>query len=109
MAVVIKAIIETELKMKLSKCNLFHTKQGVDFLGYRQFPNGKILLRKSSYKRIKRRLKQLPWKVRHKYTTKESALSTIASIKGWMRWANAYNLSIALKINELEREVKNYK
>lgn len=102
---IITSYIGDVLKMRLSKCNLFHTKQGVDFLGYRHFPNGKILLRKRTVKRIKKRIKALPYKVKHKIITKESALSTIASTKGWLQWANTHNFSIALKLNELKNEV----
>lgn len=44
--------LETELKLSLSKCDLFRTTQGVDFLGYRHFKDY-ILIRKSTVKRVK--------------------------------------------------------
>lgn len=109
MAAVITDFTQNDLKMRLSKCNLYHTSQGVDFLGYRHFPNGKILLRKSTTKRVRKNIKSLPYKIRHGKITAESALSTIASIKGWLKWANTYNLQISLKLNEIESEIKNGK
>ena len=54
----IRAFLKDELDLEYSKCDLFKTKQGVDFCGYRHF--GKyILLRKSTAKRIKRRFAKI--------------------------------------------------
>lgn len=103
MAKIIKEYIETELKMKLSKCEIFPTSQGVDFLGYRHFPNGYILLRKRTAKRVKKRLKQLPYRLKRGQITKEQFRSSIASTKGWLKWANTYNLSCSLQLEELEK------
>ena len=108
MKLIIEKFITEQLKMKLSKCDLFPVTQGVDFLGYRHFPQGYILLRKTTAKRVKKRLKSLFWKVKHKKISKESAISTIASTKGWLRWANTHNMSLSLKIMELETEIKEY-
>lgn len=109
MADIITNFTQNELKMRLSKCNLYHTSQGVDFLGYRHFPNGKILLRKSTAKRVKKNIKSLPYKIRHGKIALTGALSTLASIKGWIKWANTYNLKTSLQIDKLESEVKNGK
>lgn len=108
MKLIIEKFITEQLKMKLSKCDLFPVTQGVDFLGYRHFPQGYILLRKTTAKRVKKRLKSLFWKVKHKKISKESAISTISSTKGWLRWANTHNMSLSLKIMELETEIKEY-
>ena len=108
MKLTIEKFITEQLKMKLSKRDLFPVTQGVDFLGYRHFPQGYILLRKTTAKRVKKRLKSLFWKVKHKKISKESAISTIASTKGWLRWANTHNMSLSLKIMELETEIKEY-
>ena len=40
-----------ELKLNLSKSRPYKTYQGVDFVGYRHFPN-KILVRKATVRRI---------------------------------------------------------
>ena len=61
----VEAFVENDLLLKLSKKSLYPTTHGVDFLGYRHFPNGKILVRKSLKKstswkiRIKSRLRCL--------------------------------------------------
>lgn len=51
----IELFLRDVLKLKMSKCDLFRTTQGVDFLGYRHFKNYK-LLRKRTAKRVKKRL-----------------------------------------------------
>lgn len=94
------------LKLRLSKCALFPTAQGVDFLGYRHFPNGKILVRKSTAKRQKRKVKAIPYLLKHGKITKEAALSSLCSIKGWLAWGNTRNLSLSLGLEELEKWIR---
>ena len=94
------------LKLRLSKCDLFPSSRGVDFLGYRHFPAGYLLLRKSTAKRMQRRVRALPWELRHGKTTKERALSSVMSMKGWMRWANTHHLALSMKLDELDRTSK---
>lgn len=90
-----------KLTLKLSKQSIFPVKQGVDFLGYRHFYN-KILLRKSTAKRIKKRMRNLPELLRSDKITFEQFRSSIASTEGWLRWANTYNLSISINLNKLK-------
>lgn len=104
---IIQEFLGTKLQMRLSKCNIFPTSQGVDFLGYRHFPQGYILVRKTTAKRIKRRMKGLIWEYKHHRIDKIQALSKIASAEGWMKHATAHNLSVSLKINELKECIKN--
>ena len=106
--VVIKEQTDTLLSLRLSKCELFPTSQGVDFLGYRHFPNGKILVRKSTSKRIKKRLKSLPYLMKHHKISKNSARSVIASTKGWLKWAKTYHFRLHLKLEELEKRIGDY-
>ena len=103
---IVQEFLGTKLQMRLSKCNIFPTSQGVDFLGYRHFPQGYILVRKSTAKRIKRRMKGLIWEYKHHRIDKIQALSKIASAEGWMKHATAHNLSVSLKINELKECIK---
>jgi retron-type reverse transcriptase len=63
-AVKIENFANNELKLKLSKCDLFPVSRGVDFLGYRHF-NRYTLLRKSTAKRVKKRIRALPKKNFH--------------------------------------------
>lgn len=106
MAGVIRDFLGEHLKLKLSKCSLYPTSQGVDFLGYRHFPSGKILVRKSTAKRIKKQLKAVRWKVKHGRMTREQALSTVCSYRGWIQWANAHHLAVSTHLYELEKELR---
>ena len=78
----IKEFVQKELLLEFSKCDLFKTKQGVDFCGYRHF--GKyVLLRKSTAKRMKRRLRRI-FANKDKYS-EDYIKSSIASTKGWLK------------------------
>jgi retron-type reverse transcriptase len=86
----IEQYLADRLDLRLSKCDLFPVSQGIDFLGYRHFPDY-ILLRKSTAKRIQKRLKELPTKHAQGLITDEQLQSSIASTKGWLKWANCHN------------------
>lgn len=106
MAIKIKDYVENILKLRLSKCNLFPTSQGIDFLGYRHFSSGYILVRKTTAKRMKKRIRRLKWELAKKKITNDRALSVIGSISGWLKWANTYNLE-KIKISKvLNKEIK---
>lgn len=90
------------LKLKMSKCELFPTTQGVDFLGYRHFPDGKILLRKRTAKKFKRNVKSLESMLYNNTISLDSARSKIASMQGWLKHANTYNFSNSLKLTKLK-------
>lgn len=105
MAIKIKDYVENILKLRLSKCNLFPTSQGIDFLGYRHFSSGYILVRKTTAKRMKKRIRRLKWELAKKKITNDRALSVIGSISGWLKWANTYNFQIFLQLNELKESI----
>lgn len=109
LGVLITNFIQDRLSMKLSKLNLFHTYQGVDFLGYRHFHNGKILVRKRTAKRIKKRMKYIGTQLIHNTIQPERALGQIASASGWLKHANTYNLQASLHLKELKEEVEHEK
>lgn len=100
LAAVIKEFVASRLKMTLSKCRLFPVSQGVDFLGYRHFPDY-ILLRKSTAKRVRRRMARLPRLLETGRITPEQFRSSVASTAGWLKWANTHNLVISLRLDEL--------
>lgn len=100
-----EAYVNSELKLMLSKKDIFQVSRGVDFLGYRHFPRY-ILLRKSTTKRIKKRLKQLPRLYKKGFVTREQYRSSLASTLGWMKWANCYNLRHKLNIDILLQETE---
>ncbi len=87
-------------KLKMSKCDLFRTTQGVDFLGYRHFKNYK-LLRKRTAKRVKKRLPVILRKYKEGKITQEKFRSCIESTYGWVKWANTYNFQLKLKLSEM--------
>lgn len=100
MAGIIKEFLGEKLQLKLSKCDLFPVSRGVDFLGYRHFRRY-VLVRKSTAKRVKKRLKRLPVMLVKGKITKEQYRSSLASIKGWLKWSNSYNLRKSLQIDAL--------
>jgi len=103
LACAIRDFLWDRLKLTFSKCDLFPVCRGVDFLGYRHFRKY-ILVRKSTVKRVKKRLNALPWMLARGRVTFDQARSSIASTKGWLKWANAHNLRISLKLESLEAQ-----
>lgn len=105
MAKIINEYVVNVLELKLSKCVLFPTAQGVDFLGYRHFHAGYVLVRKSTAKRMKRRIKRLKYELLKNKISQDKALSVVASLSGWLRWANSYNLRMFLELELLKKEL----
>lgn len=98
---------EEKLKLKFSKADVFPCSRGVDYLGYRHFPSGYILLRKSTAKRQKRKIAKLQKMVElNKITNPKKALSQIASMLGWVRHSNSYNFRRALGVDNLYKHLK---
>jgi len=96
----IEDFLADTLNLKLSKNRVFPIRQGIDFLGYRHFPNY-ILLRKSAAQRIKRRVKKLPQLLGSKNISPLQFQSSIASTKGWLKWCNSFHLSQMLNFDQL--------
>lgn len=99
MQVIITDFVANELDMTLSKSDVFPITHGIDFLGYRHFYD-KILLRKSTAKRIKKRMESLPGRLQRGEITIDQYRSSIASTLGWMKWANSRNFGNDLNIYE---------
>lgn len=104
-AKLIEGFLHEKLLLKFSKCEVFPVSHGVDFLGYRHFDNY-ILLRKSTAKRVRRRLERLPKQFVAGRITAEHFRSSIGSTYGWLKHANSHNLMVALRYEDLKREVK---
>lgn len=96
--------LQEKLKLKLSKCDLFPVGRGVDFMGYRHFKNY-ILLRKSTAKKIQKRIPKIYEKYKNGIIDAETFRSIIDSYIGWAEWANAYNFLVKTKLYEYRREV----
>ncbi len=101
----IEKFLAEKLKLTLSKCDLFQTGRGVDFLGYRHFPEY-TLLRKSTAKRVMRRFKNLPKRFETGEINIETYTSTLASAYGWLIWADTYNLRKKLNLEKLLEDAK---
>jgi len=104
----IEEFLLKRLQLRFSKSDIFPIKHGIDFLGYRHFPNY-ILLRKSTAKRIKKRLRNLPILLKKGKISQDQYISSIASTLGWLKWANAYNFRKATNIDKLWKEIKDAK
>ena len=100
MAVIIEEFLREKLRLTFSKCDLFPVSRGVDFLGYRHF-RGYILVRKSTAKRTKKRIKRLPVLLAKNKISIDQYRSSLASTMGWLKWSNSYNLRRSLKIDGL--------
>lgn len=96
--------LDKNLKLKLSKCDLFKTSRGVDFVGYRHFENY-LLLRKSTAKRIKKKIPIVYQKYQKGIISIEEFRSIVDSYIGWAEWANAYNFLNATHLYEYRREI----
>ncbi len=95
--------LSDRLDMQWGKCDIFPISRGIDFLGYRHFPE-KILLRKSTAKRVKQRLSQLPTLLIENKITNAQYRSSIASTMGWLKHANAHNLTNWLGTEQMWRD-----
>ena len=80
------------MKMELnSKTCIRPISLGVDFCGYKNYPTH-IKIRKSTTKRMKRRLKKLMKDYNNGYVTLEQARSTIDSYMGLLKHCNSHSL-----------------
>ena len=94
-----------KLKLTFSKCDLFPVSRGVDFLGYRHFPHY-ILIRKSTAKRAKKRIKSIIKRAYQHKITLGQFRSTVASYLGIAKHANAFNFQESLRLKYLTKECK---
>ena len=99
----IEKFINNELKLSYSKADLFNTKQGIDFCGYRHFDNY-VLVRKSTAKREMKKIKKISEAIDNNLIRKNT-LQQIDSIYGWIKHANSYNLREKMEIDDVRRKL----
>lgn len=99
----IKDFLKNTLDLELSKCDIYPYKRGVDFMGYRHF-RGYNLVRKSTAKKVKRRIPKTVKQLNSGEITFERFRSVIDSTLGWIDWADSYNFIKSTKILEYRRE-----
>lgn len=102
---IVEVYVRDALKLRFSKWSVFPVAQGVDFVGYRHFRN-KVLLRKSTARRAKRRMRKLLPKFANGKLTIDQCRSSIASTEGWLKWACTYNLRTSLQLKELKGQLE---
>jgi RNA-directed DNA polymerase len=94
-------------KLRLSKCELCPSSVGLDFIGYRFFPKGYILLRKRVAKVMKRRLLRIQRKLdRGGNLLNRRTRSSVASAEGLLRRCNSHNFKKAVNFSSLLKRVK---
>ena len=100
----IKEFINTKLDLDYSKSEVFDTKQGVDFCGYRHFGTY-VLVRKSTVKRMKRRSRNNEELIKNNTYDEKHILGQIASDNGILKHSNGYNLRKTLNIDNQKQQV----
>jgi RNA-directed DNA polymerase len=99
-----RIFLDEKLKLTLSKDRVYPTWTGVDFVGYRHFPE-KVLIRKSTARRVKGRIRRLRFELATNAIELDQARSVVAATIGWMKWANAYHLRQSLRLDELQESI----
>lgn len=92
-----------ERRLTLSKNDLFPCTRGIDYLGYRFFPDGLILLRKRVARDIKRRMRKIHRCIGFGDNARHYQ-GPIASAMGLLKWCNSYNLRQSLDLASLARK-----
>ena len=94
-------------KLRLSKCELFPTSTGLDFIGYRFFPNKYILLRKRVAKTMKKRLLRIHRKLgRGGNPLNIRTRSIVASAYGLLKRCDSYNFRKSVRFNHLLKQCR---
>lgn len=96
----ISSFLADRLRLTMSACEVYPVAAGVDFLGYRHFPDH-VLLRKRTAKRIIRRFRTLPELLDKGTITLDQFRSSVAAVSGWMKWAQTRRLAESLRLPEL--------
>jgi len=86
----VEEFLKEKLKLRLSQKEIRRCCDGIEFIGYRHFPDH-TLLKKRTAKRFKKKIKKLPGKLKKKTITLVNYTSALASLSGWAGHADAYN------------------
>ena len=103
----IKEFLQYNLKLELNKkTQIFKSKQGVNFCGYK-INEYRLKLRDRGKRKLKLRIKKLKQKVKTGEITSHEAKRYLAGHIGYIKWADIYNLSNKLFYIEEAFNVKN--
>lgn len=104
--------LNEKLKLQLSQKEIKRCDNGIEFIGYRHFPDY-ILLKKRTAKRFRKKIKKLPGKLERKTITLVHYTSVLASLSGWAGHANAYNFRQSIGLNRMledaQKQIKEVK
>lgn len=98
----IHEFVDLELKQTMSYNEVFHTKQGIDFLGYRHF-KGYTILRKRTAKKLKRAVLDIRKNRDNRPFLRQ--LCTLNSYRGYAKHCYTYNLIRSLDLDNLIKEM----
>lgn len=104
----VRDFLSSKLDLTLSKEKIREVQNGIEFIGYKHYPDH-IIVRKSSVKRMRKNIKIKHYKFVKNKITPSQFISTLQSICGWLKWANTYNLKQQLNISNLLQEAENAK
>ncbi|MCL2748760.1 MAG: RNA-directed DNA polymerase [Alphaproteobacteria bacterium] len=96
----IREFLSSQLQLEFSKAEIIPTATGVDFVGYRHFPDF-ILLRKRTLKNLKKRIVKI-WESPQ---PTDQNRGQVAAAWGWLKFACSYNLRKSLRFAALEKKV----
>lgn len=98
----IQNFLEKELDLSFnSKTNIFKSKQGVNFCGYK-INEYRMKLRSKGKKRIKKTVKKLKTKIKKGEITSKEAKICLCGHFGYMKYANTYNFINKYFANEMQ-------
>lgn len=88
----IKEVLKNELYLELNqKTQVFKSKQGVNFCGYK-INEYRIKIRDKGKKKLKKKIKNLKIKIKNGELTSKEAQKYICGHLGYIKYANVYNL-----------------
>lgn len=94
-----------KLRMMLSKKEVFPTSQGIDFVGYRYFHTGLVLLRKRTAKKQRQAIKEIRKSIENGTVDVDEARARLGSMHGLLKWAQSYHFRRAIHFSETLEEV----
>ena len=95
-----------KLRLILSKKEVFPTSQGVDFVGYRYFHTGLVLLRKRTAKKQRQTVKAIRKNIENGTVDVDEARARLGSVNGLLKWARSYHFRQAIRFSETLEEVE---
>ena len=88
----IKIFLKENLELKLNKkTQIFKSKQGVNFCGYK-INEYRMKIRDKGKRKLKKKIKKLKYEIRNGNMTSKEAKRYLAGHRGYIKYANVNNL-----------------